>query len=80
MEGGEEARLERALQSVQASRAHPIAKMLFNAAVDPVALGLPDYFDVIKEPMVRRNAGRLGLLVHHRPQGPALRGNRPSAF
>ena len=49
-------------------------------SVDPVALGLPDYFDVIKEPMVRRNAGRLGLLVHHRPQGPALRGNRPSAF
>ena len=54
MEGGEEARLERALQSVQATMAHPISKMLFNAAVDPVALGLPDYFDVIKQPMVRR--------------------------
>lgn len=28
-----------------------MAKLLFNEPVDPVALGLPNYFDVVKQPM-----------------------------
>lgn len=52
MEVEEEQRLELALQAVIATMAHPVSKMLFNVAVDPVALGLPEYFDVIKQPMV----------------------------
>ena len=28
-----------------------MAKLLFNEPVDPVSLGLPNYFDVVKEPM-----------------------------
>ena len=44
--------LEGALQVLTSTMEHGVSKMLFNVAVDPVALDLPDYLDVIKEPMV----------------------------
>ena len=52
MDAAEEERLEAALQVVQAIMQHEVSALLFNVPVDPVKLGIPDYFTVIKQPMV----------------------------
>ena len=56
MDAAEEERLEAALQVVQAIMQHEVSALLFNIPVDPVKLGIPDYFRVIKQPMVRMAA------------------------
>ncbi len=43
--------LVKAKKAIQGTMRHKAAKMLFNQAVDPEALGLTDYLDVVKEPM-----------------------------
>eukprot|EP00873_Tetraselmis_striata_P020375 jgi/Tetstr1/440639/TSEL_028949.t1 len=43
--------LTKARRVVAQTMEHEFAQMLFNEPVDPDALGLPDYFDVVKEPM-----------------------------
>jgi hypothetical protein len=40
--------LSTARKVVEQTMNHECAQVLFNDPVDPVALGLPDYFDVIK--------------------------------
>ena len=53
MDVAEEERLDAALQVVQAIMQHEVSTLLFNVPVDPIALGIPDYLKVIKQPMVR---------------------------
>lgn len=43
--------LQKARKVVQGTMKHRGAKLLFNQPVDPEALGLPDYFKVVKTPM-----------------------------
>ena len=45
------AELQKALKVVQTTMKHRGAKLLFNQKVDPVALGLHDYFKIVKHPM-----------------------------
>ena len=45
------AELQKALKVVQTTMKHRGAKLLFNQKVDPVALGLLDYFKIVKHPM-----------------------------
>ena len=43
--------LARAKKVVQATMRQKASKVLFNQPVDPEALGLEDYFEVVKHPM-----------------------------
>lgn len=45
------AELQKARRVVEGTMKHQGAKLLFNQPVDPKALGLPDYFKVVKRPM-----------------------------
>ena len=45
------AELQKALKVVQTTIKHRGAKLLFNQKVDPVALGLNDYFKIVEHPM-----------------------------
>lgn len=45
------AELDKAKKVIQSTMKHKSAKLLFNQPVDPEALGLPDYFEVVKQPM-----------------------------
>jgi hypothetical protein len=56
MDAAGEERLDAALQVVQGIMQHEVSTLLFNVPVDPVALGIPDYLKVIKQPMVRSPA------------------------
>lgn len=51
MLSGNERDLSRAKKVITATMRLKMAKLLFNEPVDPAALGLPNYFDVVKEPM-----------------------------
>lgn len=51
MSTGNERDLSRAKKVITATMRLKMAKLLFNEPVDPAALGLPNYFDVVKEPM-----------------------------
>lgn len=48
---GNERELSNAKRVITATMKLKMAKLLFNQPVDPEALGLPNYFDVVKEPM-----------------------------
>ena len=43
--------LTKAKKAIQGTMRHKAAKVLFNQPVDPEALGLTDYFDIVKQPM-----------------------------
>lgn len=45
------AELTKAKKAILGTMRHKAAKMLFNQPVDPEALGLTDYFDIVKHPM-----------------------------
>lgn len=55
---GRERELSNAKRVITATMKLKMAKLLFNQPVDPEALGLPNYFDVVKEPM------DLGTIFH----------------
>lgn len=48
---GKERDLSNAKRVITATMKLKMAKLLFNQPVDPEALGLPNYFDVVKQPM-----------------------------
>ena len=43
--------LAKAKKAIQGVMRQKSAKVLFNQPVDPEALGLTDYFDIVKQPM-----------------------------
>lgn len=60
---GKERELSNAKRVITATMKLKMAKLLFNQPVDPEALGLPNYFTVVKEPM------DLGTILHRLTAG-----------